>query len=90
MSTLHRLILDSEITPPIGTSGRRLSPDRWMLGSSKVCERGTLLNPSNAIISWEDGDSIFCLRDRAEGDPLSPEDRGGTGLIYKGGASAAD
>ncbi|TVY12798.1 hypothetical protein LARI1_G009076 [Lachnellula arida] len=40
--------------PPIGTSVRRLTTDRWRLGSSKVCERVTTLTPSNAIASWED------------------------------------
>ncbi|KAL9123879.1 MAG: hypothetical protein Q9217_006734 [Psora testacea] len=78
-----------EMTPPIGTSIRRLTSDRWMLGSSKVCERVTTTNSSNAIISWEDGEGILCLRERVEDDPLLPEDSIETGLVHQGGTSAA-
>ena len=77
------------MTPPIATSIRRLTPDRWMLGSSKVCERATTTNPSNAIVSWEDGKGIFYLRERVKDDPLLPEDGIETGLVHQGGTSAA-
>lgn len=70
-------------------SVRRLTPGRWMLGSSKVCERVTTPNPSNAIISWQDGEGIFYLRERVEGDLLLPEDGLEAGLVHKGGTSAA-
>jgi hypothetical protein len=60
-----------------------------MLGSSKVCERVTTPILSNAIISWQDGDGTFYLRERVEGDLLLPEDASETGLVHKGGTSAA-
>jgi hypothetical protein len=60
-----------------------------MLVSSKVCERVTTANPSNTIISWQDGDGTFCLRERVEEDLLLPEDGFETGLVHKGGTSAA-
>jgi hypothetical protein len=82
------LILNSEMTPLIGTSIRRLTPDHWMLGSSKICERVTR-NPSNVIISWEDGESTFYLRERVEEDLLLPDDGLETGLVYEGDTSAA-
>ena len=77
------------MTPPIGTSVHRLTPDRWMLGSSKVCERVTTTNPSNAIISWQDGDGTLYLRERVEEDLLLLEDGLETGLIYEDRTSAA-
>jgi hypothetical protein len=77
------------MTPPIGTSVRRLTPDRWMLGSSKVCERVTIINPSNAIISWEDGDGTFYIRERVEEDLLFLKGGLDTGLVHEGGTSAA-
>ena len=83
------LILDSEMTPTIDTSVRRLTPDRWMLGSSKVCERVTTQKSSNVIISWQDGDGTFYLRERVEGDLLLPENHLETGLVHVGGTSAA-
>jgi len=78
-----------EMAPPIGTSVRRLTPHRWMLGSSKVCERVTTPIPSNAIISWQDNDGAFYLRERIEGDLVVPEDYIETGLVHEGGTSAA-
>lgn len=61
-----------------------------MLGSSKVCERATTKNPSNAIISWEDGEGTFYLRERVEEDDLLlPENSIETGLVHQGGTSAA-
>ena len=44
---------------------------------------------ANEIISWKDGDDILYLRDRVEGDALSPEDGLETGLVHEGGTSAA-
>jgi hypothetical protein len=38
------------------------------MGSSIVCERVTTSKPTNAIISWQDGDSIFYLREKIERD----------------------
>ena len=60
-----------------------------MLGSSKICERATTTNPSNAIISWEDGKGIFYLRERVKDDPFLPEEDIETGLVHQGGTSAA-
>ena len=86
----RRLILNSEMTPPIGTSVHCITPDRWILGSSKVCERATTKIPSNTIISWEDGEGTFYLRERVEEDDLLlPENSIETGLVHQGGTSAA-
>jgi hypothetical protein len=71
------------------TSICRLTPDRWMLGSSKVCERVTAADPSSAIISWQDGDDIFYLRERVEEDILLPQDGLEPGLVHTAGTSAA-
>lgn len=60
-----------------------------MVGSSKVCERVTTPIPSNAIISWQDGDGTFYLRERVQEDLLLPEDGSKTGLVHEGGTSAA-
>lgn len=70
-------------------SVRRLTPNCWMLGSSKICERAATTNPSNAIVSWRDGEDTFYLRERVEKDPVLPESSMGTGLIHQGGTSAA-
>ncbi|KAG4438168.1 hypothetical protein IFR05_006336 [Cadophora sp. M221] len=78
-----------EMTPSIGISVRRLTRDRWMLGSSKVCERVTTPIASNAITSWQDGDGTFYLRERVDGDLLVPEDGLETGLVHEGVSSAA-
>jgi len=77
------------MTPPIGGSIRRVTLDRWMMGSSKVCERALTRNPANAIVTWEDGDVTFYLRERAESEILSPEDDLDAGLVHEGGTSAA-
>jgi len=77
------------MTPPIGASVHRLTSDLWILGSSRVCERVTTLNPSNTIISWEDHDGTFCLRELVEEDLLFAEDGLDMGLVHKGGTSAA-
>lgn len=88
--SLHRwLILNSEMTPPIGASVRCLTSNRWMVGSSKVCEQATTTNPPNAIVSWEDGEGTFYLRERVEDDSLLPENSLETGLVHQGGTSAA-
>ncbi|KAL9102404.1 MAG: hypothetical protein Q9163_002449 [Psora crenata] len=78
------------MTPRIGTSVRRLDPARWLLGSSKLCERVTtpLKNP-DAIVSWLDGDDIYYIRDVEEQDILLPQDGLETGLVHEGGTSAA-
>ena len=81
--------MNSEMTTPIGTSVRYLTPDRWIVGSSKVCQRVTVTNPSDAIISWEDGEGTFYPRERVEDDPLLPENSSETGLVHQGGTSAA-
>ena len=60
-----------------------------MLGSSKVCQRTTTTIPSNAIVSWEDEEGTFYLRERVEDDPLLPESSIETGLVHQGGTSAA-
>ena len=86
----RRLILNSEMTPPIGTSVHCLTPDRWILGSSKVCERASTRIPPNAIISWEDGEGTFYLRERVEEDDfLLTENSIETGSVHQGGTSAA-
>ncbi|KAK2623871.1 hypothetical protein QTJ16_006505 [Diplocarpon rosae] len=78
-----------EMTPPIGKSVRRPTQDCWILGSSKVCERITTPIPSTAIISWENGDGTFYLRERVEEDLLLREDGSETGLVHEGGTTAA-
>jgi len=60
-----------------------------MLGSSKVCERVIITNPSNAIISWEDGEGTFYLCKRVKEDLLLLEGGLEIGLVYEGGTSAA-
>ena len=60
-----------------------------MVGSSKVCEQATTTNPRNAIISWEDGEETFYLRERVEDDSSLPENSLETGLVHQGGTSAA-
>ena len=77
------------MTPAIGTSIRQLTPDRWMLGSSKVCERFTTTEPLGAIIVWQDGEDTFCLRKLAEEDRLLPNHNLEAGLVHEGGTSAA-
>ena len=78
------------MTPPIGTSGHYLAPNRLMLGSSKVCERATTKIPSDAIISWEDREGTYYIRERVEEDDLLlPGNRIETGLVHQGGTSAA-
>ena len=78
------------MTPPIGTSVHYLAPYRWMLGSLKVCERATTITPLDAIVSWEDGEDTFYLRERGgDDDLLLPECNIRTGLIHHGGTSAA-
>lgn len=90
MLTSHRwLILNSEMTPLIDTSVRYLTPGRWTLGSSKICERVTTTNPSNAIVSWEDEEGTFYLRERVEDDLPSAEHSMKTGLVHTAGTSAA-
>ncbi|KAK0101109.1 hypothetical protein ONS95_012907 [Cadophora gregata] len=76
------------MTPPIGTSVRRLTPNHWILGSSKVCERITRPVPSNVIVSWQDGDDTFYLCDQVDEDLLLPQDGSETGLVHEGGTSA--
>lgn len=89
-SRRHRwLILNSEMTPPIGVSILRLTPDRWMMGSSKICERGMTPDSANSIISWKDGDYTLYLRERVEEDLSSPDDALETGVVHEGGTSAA-
>ena len=78
------------MTPPIGTSVHCLAPDRWMLGSSKVCERTTTKLPSEAIISWEDGEGTYYIRERVEEDDLLLlGSRTETGLVHQAGTAAA-
>ncbi|CZS91143.1 uncharacterized protein RAG0_01900 [Rhynchosporium agropyri] len=67
----------------------RLTRDRWLLGSSIICERVTTPIPSIAIISWQDGDGTFYLRERVEEDLVLPEDGLETGLAHEAGTSAA-
>ncbi|KAJ2904551.1 hypothetical protein MKZ38_007750 [Zalerion maritima] len=61
------LLCDSEMSPPIADSITRISPSRWILGSSMICERVTnpAPKPANAIIDWQDGGDTFYLRKRA-------------------------
>jgi hypothetical protein len=59
------------------------------MGSSIVCERVTTSKPANAISSWQDGDSIFYLREKIEGDLSMSECDSKTGLIHAKGTSSA-
>ncbi|CAG8961939.1 hypothetical protein HYFRA_00013719 [Hymenoscyphus fraxineus] len=77
------------MTPVIGASVRESIPDQWVLGSSKVCERVTTRKPSGAIITWQDGEDIFCLRELAAEDTLLPNHIMETGLVHEAGTSAA-
>ncbi|KAK0507414.1 hypothetical protein JMJ35_010452 [Cladonia borealis] len=78
------------MTPPIGTSVHCLAPDRWMLGSSKVCERATTEIPSDAITSWKDGEGTYYIRERVEEDDLLlPENITEIGLVHQAGTAAA-
>ncbi len=74
------LIIPRFLKPPIRESVGQLTPDRWVLGSSKICERIKINEstsseaPSNddipacAIVTWHDDGYIFYLRERAESD----------------------
>lgn len=78
------------MTPVIGTSVRRLTPDRWLLGSSKVCERGTTSKPSRAIVSWQDREGTFYyLREQENEDYFQPPPVLATELVHEAGTSAA-
>ena len=77
------------MTPRIGASIRCLTSNRWTVGSSKVCEQATTTIPPNAIISWEDGEGTFYLRERVEDDSLLTENSLQTGKVHEGGTSAA-
>jgi hypothetical protein len=74
---------------PIGTSVRRLTLDRWILGSSKVCERFATAAPQDNIVSCGDGNITFCLRELTEEDHLFVEDGLNTDLIHEGRTSSA-
>ena len=85
-----RLRTNSEMSPRIGTSVRALIPDLWMLGSSIVCERASAANHSSAIISWEDEEGPFNLRERIEEDGTLVQDSSvAPGLVHEAGTSAA-
>ncbi|KAI9056181.1 hypothetical protein LZ554_001109 [Drepanopeziza brunnea f. sp. 'monogermtubi'] len=76
----------------MGKSICRLTPDRWMLGSSKVCERVTSSTTSEVIITWRDGEDTvdtFCLRKLAKEDPSRPNYDLEAGLVHEAGTSAA-
>jgi len=81
--------LKSEMTPTIGTSVRRPTLDRWMLGSSKVCERVTTTKPVGAITTWQDGEDTFYLRERVEEDAVLPDDMLESRVVHEAGTSAA-
>lgn len=78
------------MTPPIGLSIRRVSPDRWTLGSTMICERiqTSSSKPADAYISWEDECGLFYLRKRTPDDTTT----GGNAdidRVYLAGVSAA-
>ncbi|CZT13887.1 uncharacterized protein RCO7_05100 [Rhynchosporium graminicola] len=77
------------MTPAIGTSVHRLTPDRWILGSSTVCERSKTTNPIRAIVTWRDGEDTFCLRKLPKRDHPLPNHKLEAGLIHESGTSAA-
>ncbi|KAK4039979.1 hypothetical protein C8A01DRAFT_36029 [Parachaetomium inaequale] len=78
-----------EMGPPIKTSIARISPRRWILGSSMVCEsvRDPASKPADAIIDWQDGGDIFYLRKSTAND-LSGGDVD-IDRVHTGGTSAA-
>lgn len=63
-----RLTFDSEMDPPIEVSVTRVNPDRWILGSSIICEsvEDRKLKPANAIVDWQDGGRTFYLRENTD------------------------
>jgi hypothetical protein len=54
-----------------------------------VYERVTITNPLNVIISWEDGEGTFYIREQVKEDLLLLEGGLDTGLVHEGGTSAA-
>lgn len=75
--------------PPISVSVTRTSPGRWNLGSTMVCEQlsHTEPRPDDTITDWQDGDSIFYLRQRTAHDTLGGDAE--VDRIHVGGTSAA-
>jgi len=58
------------MNPVIGVSVARINPSRWIMGSLMVCEKVDRpeAKPADAIVHWQDGDSIFYLRKRSADD----------------------
>lgn len=55
--------------PRIGLSVAYTSPDRWNMGNLWFCEKVSGPTPTDAVATWEDGDSTFALRPQPENSP---------------------
>lgn len=76
--------------PPIGVSVTRVNNShRWILGSSIICERVEYpkLQPTNAIVHWQDGGNTFYLRENTEPSTLTGNSE--IDRIHLAGTSAA-
>lgn len=74
--------------PPITESICQPRPDVWMMGSSIVCEKVTVL-PENVLTSWKDNEGhIFCLRSNEGTLPQQTTDAA-CGRIHNSGTSGA-
>lgn len=60
--------------PPIGHSITYTSPDRWAIGNLWFCEKVTGPAPTDAVVTWEDGDSTFALRPQPQNHSQTPGD----------------
>ncbi len=60
--------------PPIGHSITYTSPDRWAIGNLWFCEKVTGPAPTDAVVTWEDGNSTFALRPQPENHSQTPGD----------------
>lgn len=54
-----RLICESEIVPPIGSSVTRVISHLWILGFSIICE--SVKDQKDVIVDWQDGGRSFHL-----------------------------
>ncbi|KAK3906020.1 hypothetical protein C8A05DRAFT_30176 [Staphylotrichum tortipilum] len=80
-----------EMDPVCGASVARITSSRWLLSSLMVVEKvdGPEAKPPGAIAHWQDGDGIFCLRNRSTDDSeLAAGDSKADG-IHEAGISAA-
>lgn len=77
------------MVPPIEVSVARVNPNRWILGSSIICEsvEDQKLKPTNTIVNWQDNGRTFYLQENTDSSTLAGDveiDR-----IHFAGTSAA-